>query len=107
MSSDASRAGRAPSKSPSRSASHDPEKTIVPSGITDPVELARAELRAALAAIELKGNLPRRAAEAAQRGAVRARAFAQRNPAAAAVAAVGAAAAIGAAIWGVAKLVSR
>jgi hypothetical protein len=107
MSSDAARAGHVPSKSTSRSAAHDPSKTIVPSGIDDPVELARAELRAALAAIELKGNLPRRAAEATERGAARARVFARRNPAAAAAAAVGAAAVIGAAIWGIARLVSR
>ncbi|GAA4783354.1 MULTISPECIES: hypothetical protein [Microbacterium] len=82
-------------------------KTVVPSGISDPVELARAELKAALAAIEIKGNLPRRAAEATQRGAVKARAFAQKSPVAAAAAAAGAAAAIGFAIWGAARLIAR
>ena len=82
-------------------------KTVVPSGISDPVELARAELKAALAAIEVKGNLPRRAAEASQRGAVKARALAQRSPVAAAAAAAGVAAAVGLAIWGVARIIAR
>ena len=35
-------------------------KTAVPLGIADPVEQARAELKAALAAIEVKANVPRR-----------------------------------------------
>ena len=95
MSSDAQRADAALSK------------TVVPSGIDDPVELARAELKAALAAIEVKGNLPRRAAEATERGIARAKVFAQRRPAAAAAAAVGIAAAVGGAIWGIARIVSR
>ena len=34
--------------------------TAVPLGITDPVEKARTELKAALAAIEVKANVPRR-----------------------------------------------
>ncbi|WP_317139860.1 hypothetical protein [Microbacterium betulae] len=82
-------------------------KTIVPSGIDDPVERARAELKAALAAIEVKGNLPRRAAEATERGVARAKTFAERSPVAAAAAAVSVAAAVGVAIWGVARIVSR
>jgi len=82
-------------------------RTVVPSGITDPVERARAELSAALAAIEHKANLPARAAEAAERGAIRARAFSRRQPAAAAAAAVGVAVAIGSAVWGIARLIAR
>ena len=35
-------------------------RTAVPLGIADPVEKARAELKAALAAIEVKANVPRR-----------------------------------------------
>ncbi|GAB3277650.1 hypothetical protein [Microbacterium sp. Root53] len=82
-------------------------RTVVPSGITDPVERARAELKAALAAIEHKANLPARAAEKIEAGAVKARAFARRQPAAAAAGAVGVALALGAAIWGLARLISR
>lgn len=82
-------------------------RTVVPSGIADPVERARAELSAALAAIEHKANLPARAAEKIEAGAVHARAFARRQPAAAAAAAVGVALALGAAIWGIARLISR
>ena len=37
-------------------------RTAVPLGITDPVESARAELKAALLAIEEKANVPRRVA---------------------------------------------
>ena len=38
-------------------------RTAVPLGIADPVEQARAELKAALAAIEQKANVPRRVVE--------------------------------------------
>lgn len=82
-------------------------RTVVPSGITDPVQRARAELSAALAAIEHKANLPARASEKLEAGAEKARAFAERKPAAAAAAAVGAAVAVGAAIWGIARLIAR
>jgi hypothetical protein len=82
-------------------------RTVVPSGITDPVERARAELAAALAAIEYKANLPARAAERIEAGTVKARAFAQRQPVAALAAAAGAAVAIGAAVWGLARLIAR
>jgi hypothetical protein len=43
-------------------------RTAVPLGITDPVERARAELKAALAAIEEKSNVPKRVAVATDRG---------------------------------------
>lgn len=82
-------------------------RTVVPSGITDPVERARAELAAALAAIEHKANLPARAAEKIEAGTVKARAFAERKPAVALAAAAGVAVAVGAAIWGIARLVAR
>ena len=48
-------------------------RTAVPPGVVDPVESARAELKAALAAIEIKGNFPRRIEKASQRGILRAR----------------------------------
>ncbi|WP_336644487.1 hypothetical protein [Microbacterium sp. USHLN186] len=82
-------------------------RTVVPAGITDPVESARAELRAALAAIEVRGNFPRRIQKASAREAVRARAFAHRNPAGAAVAVAGVAAAVGALVWVLARAIAR
>ncbi|WP_424937105.1 MULTISPECIES: hypothetical protein [Bacteria] len=82
-------------------------RTAVPHGIVDPVASARAELKAALAAIEVKGNLPRRIEKASARAAVNARAFARRNPAAAIAGAVGIAVAVGGIVWGVARALSR
>lgn len=82
-------------------------RTAVPAGLTDPVESARAELKAALAAIEVKGNLPRRIEKASVRGAAKARAFADRNPAAAVAAAVGIAAATGGLVWAIARAIAR
>jgi hypothetical protein len=82
-------------------------RTAVPIGITDPVEKARAELKAALAAIEEKANLPKRAGIALDRGIVKARAFADRSPQGAAAAAVVVAAGIGAAVWGIVRLAAR
>lgn len=82
-------------------------RTAVPAGIADPVESARAELKAALAAIEIKGNLPRRIEKASTRAAARARAFADRNPVGAVAAVAGIAAASGALVWAVARFLSR
>ncbi|MDT0158060.1 hypothetical protein Q9R19_10540 [Microbacterium sp. ARD32] len=82
-------------------------RTVVPSGIVDPVASARAELKAALAAIEIKGNVPRRVEQASQRGIRRARAFAQRNPIGAAAAVTGAAAVVGGLVWVIARAISR
>ncbi len=82
-------------------------RTAVPLGIDDPVERARAELKAALAAIEVKANVPRRVAQATERTTVRARAFAKKNPAAAAVAVLSVAAAVGLAVWGAVRLYVR
>lgn len=82
-------------------------KTVVPSGIADPVERARAELKAALAAIEHKANVPARVAEATGRKADQARRFARREPVAAAVVATSIAAAVGTAVWGAARLLAK
>ncbi|WP_309126878.1 hypothetical protein [Microbacterium sp.] len=82
-------------------------RTAVPGGITDPVASARAELKAALAAIEIKGNFPRRIEKASERGILRARTFARRNPVGAAAAVAGVAAAIGGLVWVIARAVSR
>jgi len=48
---------------------------------TDPVEKARAELKAALAAIEVKANVPRRVSLVIDDSVEKARTFSQRNPA--------------------------
>lgn len=82
-------------------------RTGVPIGIADPVEQARSELKAALAAIEVKANLPRRAAEATDRAVTKARAFNRENPGAAAAIVVAGAAAIGLIVWGAVRLYTR
>lgn len=82
-------------------------RTAVPVGLTDPVASARAELKAALAAIEVKGNVPRRLEKASVRGAAKARAFADRNPTGAFAAAVGVAAVAGTLVWAIARAVAR
>lgn len=81
--------------------------TAVAPGITDPVASARAELKAALAAIEVKGNVPRRLEKASVRAAAKARAFADRNPVGAVASAVGVAAAAGALVWAIARAIAR
>ncbi len=87
--------------------SSDVPRTAVPAGIIDPVASARAELKAALAAIEIKGNVPRRLDKASKRAAVRLRSMADRNPAGAIAVAVSAAAIVGAAVWVIARGLSR
>ncbi|WEK61116.1 MAG: hypothetical protein P0Y60_17720 [Candidatus Microbacterium colombiense] len=82
-------------------------RTAVPAGIVDPVASARAELKAALAAIEVKGNIPRRVEKASVRAAAKARVFADRNPLGAVAAAVGIAAVVGGAVWAIARALSR
>jgi len=82
-------------------------RTGVLIGIADPVEQARAELKAALAAIELKGNIPRRVARATDKKVSEARAFSRRNPTAATAAVVTGAALVGAAVWGLVRLYIR
>ncbi|MDF2508212.1 MAG: hypothetical protein K0Q52_2071 [Microbacterium sp.] len=82
-------------------------RTVVPGGIVDPVTSARAELKAALAAIEVKGNIPRRVEKASTRAAAKARVFADRNPLGAIAATVGIAAVVGGAVWAIARAISR
>lgn len=82
-------------------------RTAVQLGIADPVEKARAELKAALAAIEVKANVPRRIAVTVDDSIEKAQAFSKRNPALAALAAMAAAAAVGAAVWAFVRSYSR
>ncbi|WP_447943724.1 hypothetical protein [Microbacterium aurum] len=82
-------------------------RTAVALGITDPVESARAELKAALAAIEEKVNVPKRVAKATDRTIATARSFARRNPTGATAAVVAAAALVGVAVWGIVRLYTR
>ncbi|MGP3533817.1 hypothetical protein ACTU3I_03405 [Microbacterium sp. RD1] len=82
-------------------------RTAVPLGISDPVEKARAELKATLAAIEVKGNLPRRMGRAVDKGVARVREFRRTNPAGAAAAVVGAAAATGLVVWALVRAYTR
>lgn len=82
-------------------------RTAVELGIADPVEKARAELKAALAAIEVKANVPRRLAVTIDDGIEKARTFSKRNPILAAAAAVAGAAAVGAAVWAFVRSYSR
>lgn len=82
-------------------------RTAVPLGIEDPVEKARAELKAALAAIEVKANVPRRVSVRIDQAVDGAKKFSRRNPALARLAAVAAAAAAGAAVWAFARSYSR
>lgn len=82
-------------------------RTAVSLGIVDPVERARAELKAALAAIEEKTNVPKRVARATDDAVTSARGFARRNPPAAAAAVVGVALAVGTAVWGIVRLYTR
>lgn len=73
-------------------------RTLVPQ-LGHPVAQARAELKAALAAIEEKANLPKRAARWTDKAVHRARTFARARPIQAAAIAVGAAAVVGLAVW--------
>lgn len=82
-------------------------RTAVPLGITDPVEKARAELKAALAAIEEKANVPKRVGQATARGVAKARRFSRENPTGAMVGVVSLAVATGLAVWGIVRLYTR
>ncbi|WP_081323208.1 hypothetical protein [Microbacterium testaceum] len=82
-------------------------RTAVPLGITDPVQSARAELKAALAALEEKANIPRRASEAVDQKIRDVRQSAQRNPAAAAALVAGVAGLVGFAVWGIVRAYTR
>lgn len=82
-------------------------RTAVPLGIVDPVERARAELKATLAAIEEKTNVPKRLARATDDVVATARGIARRQPAVAAAAVVGVALAVGVTVWGLVRLYTR
>ncbi|MFG6279032.1 hypothetical protein [Microbacterium sp. 5K110] len=82
-------------------------RTAVPLGITDPVQEARAELKAALAAIEVKANVPRRVSEAVDIRVAEVREAARRNPAAAAGVVAGVAAAVGLTVWALVRAYAR
>ena len=82
-------------------------RTAVPLGITDPVQSARAELKAALAALEEKANIPRRASEAVDQKIRDVRESAQRNPGAAAALVAGVAGLVGFAVWGIVRAHTR
>lgn len=82
-------------------------RTAVALGITDPVEKARAELKAALNAIEEKANVPKRVARATDRNVTKARAFTKRNPVAGVAAVVGVAATVGLVVWGIVRTYTR
>lgn len=82
-------------------------RTGVPLGIDDPVERARAELKAALAAIEQKANFPRRIGQRIDAAIDAAQAFTTRNPGAAIAAAVVVAGAVGAGVWAAVRAYAR
>ncbi len=81
--------------------------TAVPPGLADPVTQARAELKAALAAIEVKGNVPKRVAKATERRVVVLRRMAKRNPVGVTAAVVATAAAVGGLVWGFVRVYTR
>lgn len=82
-------------------------RTGVPFGIADPVVQARAELKATLAAIEEKANVPRRVSKTVDRSLVQARDFTQRNPAISAATVVAGAAAVGLLVWSLVRAYTR
>lgn len=82
-------------------------RTAVRIGIADPVEQARSELKAALAAIEEKANVPKRVGRVVDRRVAQAQAFSRRNPALAAAAVVAGAAVVGAVVWGLVRAYTR
>lgn len=82
-------------------------RTAVPIGIADPVEQARTELKAALAAIEEKVNVSRRVSRVTDDAVRRARGFARREPALATAAVIAGAAAVGAIVWALVRAYTR
>ncbi len=81
------------------SSNYTPPRTAVDLRITDPVEKARAELKAALAAIEVKANVPRQVAEATDTALTTVRRFAREHPVVTTAIVVAKAAAVGALVW--------
>ena len=82
-------------------------RTAVKIGITDPVEQARAELKATLAAIEDKANVPRRVSRTVDDALASARSFRRRNPAAAAAVVIAGASVVGAIVWSIVRAYAR
>ncbi|WP_296194204.1 hypothetical protein [uncultured Microbacterium sp.] len=82
-------------------------RTIVAPYESDEVAQARAELQAALWAIEQKANYPQRIGRASQRALARFQRFGERQPAIAIAGAVTVAAAVGGAVWGIATLIAK
>jgi len=82
-------------------------RTAVSIGITDPVERARAELKAALFAIEEKTNVPKRLTRATDDAVTSARRFVQHNPTGGVAAVIGVAAAVGLTVWGLVRIYTR
>lgn len=82
-------------------------RTAVPIGIADPVEQARAELKAALFALEEKANLPKRVEQAAEQQVAAARRAYRDNPVVVGGAVVVVGAVVGAIVWGLVRLLTR
>ena len=82
-------------------------RTAVPIGISDPVVQARTELKAALAAIEDKVNVPKRVARITDERVAQARTFARKNPTAATAAVLAGAAAVGTIVWALVRAYTR
>lgn len=82
-------------------------RTAVSYGIVDPVEKARAELKAALAAIEEKTNVPKQVALKTDRAVTSTRRFVNDNPTLGVAAVVGVAVVVGGAVWGFVRLFTR
>lgn len=82
-------------------------RTAVVLGIDNPVEKARAELKATLAAIEIKANVPRRAGHALDKAVAQAREFRRVNPAGAVAVVAAAAATVGGLVWLAVRAYSR
>lgn len=81
-------------------------RTVVPEGL-DPVAQARGELKAALAAIEEKANVPKRMGIAVDTYVDKGQRLAKERPAAALALALAGAAAIGIVVWGAVRIYTR
>jgi hypothetical protein len=81
-------------------------RTIVPEGL-DAVGQARAELKAVLAAIEEKGNVPRRVGRAVDSWTEKGKRLARERPAAALGLVITGAVAVGLIVWGGVRLYTR
>lgn len=78
----------------------------MPEGL-DPVAQARGELKAALAAIEEKANVPKRMGIAVDTYVDKGQRLAKERPAAALALALAGAAAIGIVVWGAVRIYTR